>query len=92
MRSPKSLENIGCIPTDGTAYQGKANTTKSGLACQMWSVHTPHDSFHPEVGEHNYCRSPDDDGLWCYTTDPQREKEHCDVPICMTYTKGIKKH
>ena len=94
LRSPKSVEDVGCMPTDGTPYLGNANTTKSGLACQMWSVHTPHDSFHHEVKEHTYCRSPDDDGLWCYTTDPQREKEHCNVPFCMTYTKGIgiKKH
>ena len=85
--APKqSVEDIGCEPTDGTAYTGKANTTASGRVCQMWSVDTPHDSYHPEVGEHNYCRNPDDDdfGLWCYTTDPKIGVDYCEIPYCVT--------
>jgi len=33
----------------------------------------------------NYCRNPDnnyDGGLWCYTTDPDKRWESCDVPSC----------
>ena len=90
MRSPKSVENTGCIPTDGTAYTGKANTTESGLTCQMWSVDTPHEHPFNDTGEHNYCRSPDGDKkVWCYTTDPGTRWEYCDVPVCVTFTKGI---
>ena len=83
MRSPKSLEDIGCQPQNGTEYTGRANTTKSGLACQMWSVNTPHKSKYPEVGEHNYCRNPAGFGLYCYTLDPAKRYERCDVPLCV---------
>ena len=88
-RIPKSVSDIGCIPTDGTAYTGNASTTESGLACQVWSVNTPHEHSYNGVGEHNYCRGLDGYALWCYTTDPGKEWEYCDVPFCMTYTKGI---
>ena len=32
----------------------------------------------------NYCRNPDNDekGPWCYTTDPYKRFEYCDIPEC----------
>ncbi|XP_071957058.1 uncharacterized protein [Antedon mediterranea] len=48
--------------------------------------------FPTHFGEHNYCRtlgnappvnpsqSSNREGPWCYTTDPQRRWEYCDVP------------
>lgn len=32
----------------------------------------------------NYCRNPDLDegGPWCYTTDPRKRWEYCDIPLC----------
>lgn len=31
----------------------------------------------------NYCRNPDSsERPWCYTTDPQVEREFCDLPSC----------
>ena len=89
-RIPKSVTDTGCIPTDGTPYTGNVSTTESGLTCQMWSVDTPHEHSFNGVGEHNYCRSPDGKmKVWCYITDPGRIGEYCDVPSCVTYTKGI---
>jgi len=39
------------------------------------------------VGDHNYCRNPDDgEKAWCYTTDPQAEWEYCNVPTCNKVT------
>ena len=84
-----TTHDIGCKPTDGTAYSGQANTTVSGRVCQNWSVDTPHDSYHPDVGEHNYCRSPDGDGLWCYTTDPRVGWEYCHVPDCLVKKQSV---
>ena len=49
----------------------------------MWTVQTPHTHNHTEVGEHNYCRNPSAaDTVWCFTTDPNKEREDCDVPFC----------
>ena len=85
----QTAEEIGCRPTNGTAYMGQANTTVSGRMCQVWSVDIPHDSVHPGVGDHNYCRSPDGDALWCYTTDPRKGWEYCEVPDCVTQPKSV---
>ena len=68
----------------GSSYFGGMNVTKSGRTCQVWA-----DSPHPGVGEHNHCRNPNRDiagrrgeGVWCHTTDPDKEYEYCDVPMC----------
>ena len=87
----QSAEDVGCQPSDGSAYTGKANSTVSGRTCQMWSVNNPHESYHPEVGEHNYCRSPDGDALWCYTTDPRKGWEYCRVPLCAKHKESVGK-
>ena len=36
------------------------------------------------IGDHNYCRQPEIDGAraWCYTMDPDKRWEYCDVPEC----------
>ena len=50
----------------------------------MWSVTTPHNHDYSDVGEHNYCRDPDGEGmLWCYTMDPGTEWEACEVAACV---------
>merc|ERR1712179_482006 len=45
--------------------------------------HKPWGNF-SSIGDHNYCRNPDneDEGPWCYTTDPNKRWEFCDVPLC----------
>ena len=93
-RSPKSVEDIGCIPIPTydkryNRYSGKATTTESGTTCQKWSVDTPHKSKYHHVGDHNYCRDTfGEDKAWCLTTDPGKRWEYCDIPFCAKYTKG----
>ena len=75
--------------TTGTDYRGYVNQTKSGTPCQKWTTQSPHEHegivpcTYPEkgLGDHNYCRNPNKrpDGPWCYTTDPDKEWEYCDV-------------
>jgi len=75
---------------------GTLSVTVSGRQCQAWASSTPHvpkaifadDSLYPDGSREaaeNYCRNPDvldEDGVWCYTTDPAVRWEYCDVPLC----------
>ena len=71
------------------------STTVSGRTCQAWASNTPHapnsasqnDENYPDgsrTAARNYCRNPDSSsvGPWCYTTDPNKRWEACDVPFC----------
>lgn len=76
--------NAECF-TDPLAgdYRGTVSSTRSGLPCQKWTEKSPHDHSYTLVrglGDHNYCRNPDDDavGAWCYTMTEIRW-EACDV-------------
>ena len=76
----------------GQSYRGKLSVTRSGRQCQLWVGQHPHQhQMHaggfPEAdlfAAVNYCRNPDgeNEGPWCYTTDPDMRWEYCDVPIC----------
>ena len=50
----------------------------------------------PDEGlNHNYCRKPDIDDtetkVWCYTSDPDKRWEFCEVPFCFEPPKQRKK-
>ena len=68
----------------GANYSGRTSETASGRTCQAWSASQPHEHTQTYVGEHNYCRNPigNPQGVYCYTTDPQKRWEYCSVPIC----------
>ncbi|XP_059555875.1 plasminogen isoform X1 [Myotis daubentonii] len=80
-----------CMLGNGKGYRGKKATTVAGTACQAWAAQEPHrhgiftPESNPRAGlEKNYCRNPDGDvnGPWCYTTDPKKLFDYCDVPQC----------
>ena len=79
----------------GVSYSGEMNVTKSGRTCQAWAASQPHEHRLTDVGEHNHCRNPNYDdyykpeGVWCYTTDPYKQWEYCDVPICESTMKVL---
>jgi len=94
----------GCRPTQGgQGYTGSVSQTVGGRQCQRWSSNSPHtpysgytDSSFPDgsrAAAENYCRNPDpnyQDGVWCYTVDPDKRWELCDVPMCpATTASGI---
>ena len=74
---------------------GTLSTTVNGRTCQAWASNTPHapnsdsqnDANYPDgsrTAARNYCRNPDSSSLgpWCYTTDPNKRWEYCDIPFC----------
>uniref|UniRef100_A0A3B4C1E6 Plasminogen n=1 Tax=Pygocentrus nattereri TaxID=42514 RepID=A0A3B4C1E6_PYGNA len=71
-------------------YRGPTSTTITGVTCQAWSAKTPHTptftpASHPDKGlDLNKCRNPDNDGNgpWCYTTDPSKKWDYCQIPDC----------
>merc|ERR1719402_1914549 len=74
--------------TKGSDYRGRASTTATGQTCQRWSSMTPHWHMFDDLPE-NYCRNPDGEtGVWCYTIDPRKRWELCDVPRCSKCTTG----
>ena len=88
-RSLSSQGNPECQEGNppGATYTGGMNVTASGRTCQVWAAQQPHEhSVGTELGEHNYCRNPGRDigGVWCYTTDPEKQWEYCAVPKCVS--------
>ena len=71
-------------------YSGYVSVTRKGRTCQNWNTDEPHNpiSWPKDNRDHNYCRNPDGDpkGPWCYTTDPNRVFELCNIPNCKDRT------
>ncbi|XP_014650878.1 PREDICTED: plasminogen [Ceratotherium simum simum] len=82
-----------CMFGNGKGYRGKKATTVAGIPCQAWAAQEPHKhniftpQTNPQAGlEKNYCRNPDgdDNGPWCYTTNPRKLFDYCDIPQCVS--------
>uniref|UniRef100_K1PLE8 Plasminogen n=1 Tax=Magallana gigas TaxID=29159 RepID=K1PLE8_MAGGI len=70
--------------SSGYDYTGKVHITQSGRTCQAWSSQTPHSHSLTSLPE-NYCRNPDGEPApWCYTTDPYKRWEICNISDCGT--------
>ncbi|XP_071944937.1 uncharacterized protein [Antedon mediterranea] len=83
---PESEEE--CYESEnGVDYRGLVYTTITEKTCQKWTSQTPHShSRTPDnyrwkgLGDHNFCRNPDGKpSSWCYTTDPGKRWELCNV-------------
>ncbi|XP_039865715.1 hepatocyte growth factor activator isoform X1 [Simochromis diagramma] len=88
-----------CYSSRGTGYRGLVGTTVSGARCLPWNSDLLFDELHvgtviaspvKGLGEHAYCRNPDEDKKpWCYTIkDNAISWEYCDVPSCVMAAWG----
>ncbi|XP_054136981.1 hepatocyte growth factor-like protein isoform X4 [Melozone crissalis] len=85
----KKCEDAVCMTCNGEDYRGTVDHTESGTECQRWDLQHPHKhpyhpNKYPDKGlDDNYCRNPDSsERPWCYTTDPEREREYCRIRVC----------
>ena len=86
----KTKFSANCVKENGRYYQGQANVTQSGIACQDWFTKEPHDQTTPKdifpemSGSKNFCRNPGgtESSPWCYTMDPLIRWQYCDIPKC----------
>ncbi|XP_020374241.2 prothrombin [Rhincodon typus] len=89
-KPPVSVPLSSCVPNQGVDYRGTQNVTRRGKQCQFWNSQYPHKhNFTREEMilanlEGNYCRNPDgdEDGAWCFTTDPAVEIDYCNLDYC----------
>jgi hypothetical protein len=78
-----ALDPFDCYVESGAEYNGLVDITSSGRSCQKWADQKPHAHTQDTLGNHNYCRNPDSkEQPWCYTLDPDKEWEYCNVPAC----------
>jgi len=69
-------KNVDCQVGNGAEYRGAATKTVTGFEC------TSLRNFYG-LGYHNNCRNPDGEpGVWCFTSNPNKYWELCDVKEC----------
>ncbi|XP_048124620.1 hepatocyte growth factor a isoform X1 [Alosa alosa] len=80
---------VECMICKGEGYRGPMDHTSSGRECQRWDTQWPHKhafqpSRHPDKGlTDNNCRNPSNDMQpWCYTMDPDKRWEYCNISVC----------
>ncbi|KAM4722214.1 hepatocyte growth factor-like protein isoform 2-T2 [Rhinophrynus dorsalis] len=85
----KKCEDAVCLSCNGEDYRGSVDRTESGKECQRWDLQSPHahpykpEKYPDKSLDDNYCRNPDSsERPWCYTTDPNVEREYCQITKC----------
>lgn len=84
-----------CLSTArGADYFGHVNTTISGRTCMRWDSQSPHNHYYGYAkDQENYCRNHygiSAGGPWCYTTDPNKRWENCNIPCLVSAQKHQK--
>ncbi|XP_076846068.1 phosphoinositide-3-kinase-interacting protein 1 isoform X2 [Brachyhypopomus gauderio] len=80
-----------CMTSNGVEYRGTRHKSSSGIVCLNWNNVsrdydvTGHADLHTGVGDHIFCRNPDDsERPWCYVSsaDGLTLREACTIDPC----------
>ncbi|GFO00935.1 neurotrypsin [Plakobranchus ocellatus] len=82
----KADKATDCYTGDGASYRGETAVTQLGTTCLSWAASTRVNEFtHPGagLGDHNFCRNPDDDSKpWCWVDHDRWSFGYCRIPQC----------
>jgi len=83
-RNAGELDPFDCYKGNGEDYVGLVNMGESGRNCMNWIEQGKYKGTTKGIGGHNYCRNPEGSKKrpWCFTIDPQKKWEYCQVPEC----------
>ncbi|KAF6731423.1 Urokinase-type plasminogen activator [Oryzias melastigma] len=86
--SQRRSKELMCLSGDGSSYRGMVRRSVNGNRCLNWNRIDHPWGTHTGVGNHKYCRNPNQSMKpWCYVRKGRRiSKEFCDVPKCSTST------
>uniref|UniRef100_A0A8D0HAS4 Plasminogen activator n=1 Tax=Sphenodon punctatus TaxID=8508 RepID=A0A8D0HAS4_SPHPU len=91
--TPVRDTEVLCYQDTGAAYRGTWSTTVTGAECLNWNSNSlaqkrynarRGDAAQLGLGNHNYCRNPDEDSRpWCHIyRGGQYTWEYCNTPAC----------
>uniref|UniRef100_A0A3B3VWM8 trypsin n=1 Tax=Poecilia latipinna TaxID=48699 RepID=A0A3B3VWM8_9TELE len=77
--------SLDCQSGKGTSYRGTVSESSYGNRCLKWSNIRHYWDDSNGVGNHNYCRNPNNRRKpWCYVQKRRQVKiEFCDIPRCI---------
>jgi len=88
-----------CVSKQCKEFRGNRTQTANGNLCQAWSLDYPHErnalvkqmvkesKWATKYLQNNFCRNPTNaTTAWCYTKDPSKRWEYCDIKLCKTGT------
>ncbi|KAF1375793.1 hypothetical protein PFLUV_G00223870 [Perca fluviatilis] len=88
--SPKSwgINREMCRSGDGSSYRGFVSESAKGNTCLYWNKFKIPSGSSKGLGNHNYCRNPDQHLMpWCRVRKGRKiVREFCNIPRCSTPT------
>ncbi|CAJ1067547.1 plasminogen activator%2C urokinase a [Xyrichtys novacula] len=81
---PQSSKTELCRSGDGSSYRGFVSESAYGSRCLSWNRFYNRWGASEGVGDHNYCRNPDQSLMpWCAVRRGNKiAREFCDIPRC----------
>ncbi|CAI9722758.1 atrial natriuretic peptide-converting enzyme-like isoform X3 [Octopus vulgaris] len=86
-------ENCHCYSGNGVSYRGSVSETDGGTPCLKWTENPKYNTTNSPnagIGDHNFCRNPDDDKRpWCWVAPAFQNKfGYCKIDQCKNVTES----